>query len=68
MGRGILTAQLSRFDEIGELTEEKSAWKRREGFNLTYTFANAIKSACGIFLFQLELFIHPQGRITPLDS
>jgi hypothetical protein len=52
MGRGILAAQLSRFDEIGEVTEEKSAWKRREGFNLTYTFADAIKSAFGIFLFQ----------------
>jgi hypothetical protein len=52
MGRGILAAQLSRFDEIGELTEKKSAWKRREGFNLTYTFADAIKSAFGIFLFQ----------------
>jgi hypothetical protein len=52
MGRGILQAQLSRFDEIGELAEGKSAWKRREGFNLTYTFADAIKSAFGIFLFQ----------------
>jgi hypothetical protein len=45
MGRGILAAQLSRFDEIGEQTEKKSAWKRREGFNLTYSFADAIKSA-----------------------
>jgi hypothetical protein len=52
MGRGILPAQLSRFDEVGETTEGKSAWKRREGFNLTYTFADAIKSAFGIFLFQ----------------
>ena len=52
MGRKILAAQLSRFDDIGELTEEKSAWKRREGFNLTYSFADAIKSAFGIFLFQ----------------
>ena len=43
---------MSRFDEIGEVTERKSAWKRREGFNLTYTFADAIKSAFGIFLFQ----------------
>jgi hypothetical protein len=43
---------LSRFDEIGELTEEKSAGKRREGFILTYTFADAIKNAFGIFLFQ----------------
>jgi hypothetical protein len=34
---GILQAQLSRFDEIGEQAEGKSAWKRQEGFNLTYT-------------------------------
>jgi hypothetical protein len=52
MGRGILAAQLSRFDEIGERAEENSAWKRREGFNLTYTFGDAIKSAFGIFFFQ----------------
>jgi hypothetical protein len=43
---------LSRFDEVGEPSEGKSAWKRREGFNLTYSFADAIKSAFGIFLFQ----------------
>ena len=52
MGQGIVAGQLGRFDEIGELTEEKSAWKRREGFNVSYTFADAIKSACGIVLFQ----------------
>jgi hypothetical protein len=52
MGRRILAAQLRRFDEIGELTEEKPAWKRRERFNLTCAFAGAIKSAFGIFLFQ----------------
>jgi hypothetical protein len=34
------------------LAEGQLAWKRREGFNLTYTFADAIKSAFGIFLFQ----------------
>jgi hypothetical protein len=54
MGWGILAAQLSRFDEIGEQTEKKAAWKRRKGFNLTYEFAGTIKSAfvlrekCGI--------------------
>jgi hypothetical protein len=52
MGREILAGQLSRFDEVGEQAEGKSAWKRREGFNLTYTFADAIKSAFGISLFQ----------------
>ena len=52
MGRGILAAQLSRFEEIGKRAEEKSAWKRREGFNLTYEFSDAIKSAFGLFLFQ----------------
>jgi hypothetical protein len=52
MGRGILAAQLSRFDEIGEQSERNSAGKRWEGFNLTYTFADGIKSAFGLFLFQ----------------
>jgi hypothetical protein len=52
MGRGILPAQLSRFDEMGEQAEGKAAWKRREGFKVTYTFADAIKSAFEIFLFQ----------------
>ncbi|MDR2659915.1 MAG: hypothetical protein LBC27_08025 [Spirochaetaceae bacterium] len=45
MGRGILAAQLSRFDEIMELTGVNSVWKRREGFNLNCTFGGAIKSA-----------------------
>ena len=43
MGRGILQTQLSRFEEIGKRAEEKAAWKRREGFNLTYEFVDAIK-------------------------
>jgi hypothetical protein len=43
---------MSRFDEVGGQAEGKSAWKRREGFNLTYAFADAVKSAFGIFLFQ----------------
>jgi hypothetical protein len=47
-----LSSTRARFDEIGELAGKKSAWERREGFNLTYTFADAIKSAFGIFLFQ----------------
>jgi hypothetical protein len=51
MGRGILAAQLSRFDEIGEQTEANSVWKRRKRFNLTYAFAGAIKSA---FIFWEE--------------
>ena len=52
MGWGILQGQLSRFVEFGEQAEGKSAWKRRKGFNLPYTFVDAIKSAFGIFLFQ----------------
>ncbi|MDR1232138.1 MAG: hypothetical protein LBK61_12165, partial [Spirochaetaceae bacterium] len=52
MGRGILRAQLDLCDKTGERTAGKSKWKRREGFNLTYEFADAIKSALGIFLFQ----------------
>jgi hypothetical protein len=52
MGREILAAQLSRLEEIGKLTEEQTDWKRYEAGNLTYAFADAIKSALGIFLFQ----------------
>jgi hypothetical protein len=52
MGREILAAQLSRLEEIGKLTEEQTDWKRHEAGNLTYAFADAIKSALGIFLFQ----------------
>jgi hypothetical protein len=52
MGRGILPGQLSLFEEAGERVEKKSAGERREGYNLSYTFADAIKSAFGIFLFQ----------------
>ena len=52
MGRGILQAQLCRLEEIGERVEEKSAWQRRKGFNLTYGFGDALKSAFGLFFFQ----------------
>jgi hypothetical protein len=52
MGRGILRAQLRRFDEVGRRVEKKSTWERREGFNRTYEYADAIKSTFGIFLFQ----------------
>jgi hypothetical protein len=52
MGRGILAAQLGQFEEIGKRVEEKSTWKRREGYNLTYEFGDAIKSAFGLFFFQ----------------
>jgi hypothetical protein len=52
MGRGILQAQLCRLEEIGERVEGKSAWQRRKGFNLTYGFADALKSAFGLFFFQ----------------
>jgi hypothetical protein len=52
MGREILRAQLELFERIGDRAGEKPAGKRREGFNLTYTYAGAIKSGFGIFLFQ----------------
>jgi hypothetical protein len=51
-GTGILRAQLDLCGKAGERTAGKSKWKRREGFNLTYEFADAIKSAFGIFFFQ----------------
>jgi hypothetical protein len=35
-----------------KLGNRPGAWKRREGFNLTYTYTDAIKSAFGIVLFQ----------------
>jgi hypothetical protein len=52
MGRGIVPTQLSRFYEVGEQAEGKSAWKWREGFKVTYTFVDAVKSAFRIVLFQ----------------
>jgi hypothetical protein len=52
MGRGILAAELRRFEKTGKKVGENPEWKRREGFNLTYEFADAIKSAFGLFFFQ----------------
>ena len=43
---------MSRFEEIGKRAKGKAAWKRREEFNLIYEFADAIKSAFGLFMFQ----------------
>jgi hypothetical protein len=52
MGREIVEAQLRRLEEMGKRVAEKTTWKRREGFNLTYEFADALKSAFGLFFFQ----------------
>ncbi|GMO16398.1 MAG: hypothetical protein Ta2A_26030 [Treponemataceae bacterium] len=52
MGREIIEAQLSRLEEMGKRVAEKATWQRREGFNLTYDFGDALKSAFGLFLFQ----------------
>ncbi|GMO62142.1 MAG: hypothetical protein Ta2A_08600 [Treponemataceae bacterium] len=57
MGRGILKAQLSRFEEIGKRVEESSAGKRREGFNLTYEVADAVKRAFGLLLMLAALAV-----------
>ena len=43
---------MSRLEEMGKRVAEKATWKRREGFNLTYEFGDALKSAFGLFLFQ----------------
>ncbi|MDR1229996.1 MAG: hypothetical protein LBK61_01200 [Spirochaetaceae bacterium] len=63
MGRGILRAQLDLCGKAGERTAGKSEWKRREGFNLTYEFADVIKSALGIFLFQHLSMLSYQGSL-----
>lgn len=52
MGRGILAAELRRFEKTGKKIGKNPEWKRREGFNLTYEFADAVKSAFGLFFFQ----------------
>jgi hypothetical protein len=52
MGRGILAAELRRFEDTGKRAGENPIWKRREGFNLTYEFADAVKSAFALFFFQ----------------
>ncbi|MHB9293071.1 hypothetical protein Holit_02190 [Hollandina sp. SP2] len=44
MGRGLLKAQLRDFDEIGEQAEATIQPRRREKYNLTYDYADAIKS------------------------
>jgi hypothetical protein len=52
MGRGILAAELRRFEKTEKKVGKNPEWKRREDFNLTYEFADAIKSAFGLFFFQ----------------
>jgi hypothetical protein len=51
MSRGRLVAELRRFEETGKKAGENPIGKRREGFNVTYAFADAIKSAFALFCF-----------------
>ncbi|MDR1957195.1 MAG: hypothetical protein LBQ30_10125 [Treponema sp.] len=63
MGRGILAAEPRRFEETGKRVGENPEWKRREGFNLTYEFADAIKSAFALFCFQhLSMLSYQDSR------
>jgi hypothetical protein len=38
-------------------------WKRREVFNVTYTFADAIKSAFALFFFQHRSMLSYQDAL-----
>ncbi|MDR1901106.1 MAG: hypothetical protein LBQ88_02320, partial [Treponema sp.] len=51
-GQGNLAAELRRSEETGKRVGENPIWKRREGFNLTYEFADAVKSAFALFFFR----------------
>jgi hypothetical protein len=51
-GQRILAAELRRFEETGKWAGENPERKRREGFNLTYEFTDAVKSAFGLLFFQ----------------
>jgi hypothetical protein len=53
MGRGIVAAELRRFEETGKKVEENPVWKRREEFyNALRTFFWALSFKAGkIFCF-----------------
>jgi hypothetical protein len=59
MGRGILSAQLSRFEEIGELTGENLVWKRRKA-TLYVHFSGHFSSKAGT-IFRYLLSPMPRG-------
>ncbi|MDR1955984.1 MAG: hypothetical protein LBQ30_03940 [Treponema sp.] len=63
MGRGILAAELCRFEKTGKRVGENPIGKRREGFNLIYEFADAIKSAFGLFFFQHRSMLSYQDSL-----
>jgi hypothetical protein len=52
MGRGIFSSQLTAFEAIGAAVAERNDPARREGYNKSYEYSDAIKSAFGIFAFQ----------------
>jgi hypothetical protein len=63
MGRELLSSQLREFEVIGAELEHDEALKRREGGNLTYGYADAIKSAFGLFLFQHMSMLNYQNSL-----
>jgi hypothetical protein len=63
MGRGILKAQLRDFDEIGERADREVQPRRREKYDLKYDYADAIKSAYGVFFFQHPSMLNFQQEL-----
>jgi hypothetical protein len=53
MGRGILAAESRWFEKTEKLVGENPERKRREGFNLIYEFADAVKSALALVSFSI---------------
>jgi hypothetical protein len=53
MGMEIFAAESRRFEKTEKLAGENPERKRREGFNLTYEFANVVKSAFALVSFSI---------------
>jgi hypothetical protein len=63
MGWGILKAQLPDFDQIGERADRDIQPRRRENYDLKYDYADAIKSAYGVFIFQHPSMLNFQQEL-----
>jgi hypothetical protein len=59
MGRGLLQAHLTAFDQVGASIADN----RRDGYDKQYEYADAIKGAYGIFFFQHPSMLEYQERL-----
>jgi hypothetical protein len=63
MGRGILKAQLRDFDRIGKRADREIQPQRREKYDLKYDYADAFKSAYGLFFLQHPSMLNLQQEL-----